>query len=136
VNRDMTFCYISGKATNENGPQMWQRVKGKTESDLQKLPFKSVYLFRPGYLARSEEHTEILQVSFVDLSCDEAALSKRRLNPRRTRPGHAQRGRPWISEARAGGQGYCAGGWFSELMQRESDRYFLSASHLGFRPGY
>jgi hypothetical protein len=50
VNRDMTFCYISGKATNEQGPQMWQRVKGKTESDLAKLNFKSVYLFRPGYL--------------------------------------------------------------------------------------
>src|ERR1051325_9875011 len=50
VNQEMTFCYISGKATNEHGPQMWQRVKGKTETDLQKLPFKSVYLFRPGYL--------------------------------------------------------------------------------------
>jgi uncharacterized protein YbjT (DUF2867 family) len=49
-NSDMTFCYISGKATNEQGPQMWQRVKGKTETDLQKLNFKSVYLFRPGYL--------------------------------------------------------------------------------------
>jgi hypothetical protein len=50
VNTDMTFCYISGKATNEHGPQMWQRVKGKTETDLTKLPFKAVCLFRPGYL--------------------------------------------------------------------------------------
>jgi hypothetical protein len=27
---------------------MWARVKGKTENDLMKLPFKSVYNFRPG----------------------------------------------------------------------------------------
>lgn len=29
---------------------MWARVKGKTENDLKKLPFKSVYLFRPGLM--------------------------------------------------------------------------------------
>jgi hypothetical protein len=29
---------------------MWARVKGKTENDLQKLPFKKVYNFRPGYM--------------------------------------------------------------------------------------
>jgi hypothetical protein len=29
---------------------MWARVKGKTENDLLKLPFKKVYLFRPGYM--------------------------------------------------------------------------------------
>ena len=29
---------------------MWARVKGKTENDLAKLPFKAVYLFRPGYI--------------------------------------------------------------------------------------
>jgi len=27
---------------------MWARVKGKTENDLMKLPFKAVYNFRPG----------------------------------------------------------------------------------------
>ena len=27
---------------------MWARVKGKTENDLQKLPFKAEYNFRPG----------------------------------------------------------------------------------------
>ena len=26
---------------------MWARVKGKTENDLQKLPFTSAYMFRP-----------------------------------------------------------------------------------------
>ena len=50
LNPEMTFCYISGQGTNENGKQMWQRVKGKTETDLTKLPFKQVYNFRPGIM--------------------------------------------------------------------------------------
>ena len=50
LNLNMTFCYISGRGTNENGKMMWQRVKGKTESDLMKLPFKQVYNFRPGVI--------------------------------------------------------------------------------------
>ncbi len=50
LNPDMTFCYISGTGTDstEKGNVMWARVKGKTENDLMKLPFKSVYNFRPG----------------------------------------------------------------------------------------
>ena len=50
LNPDMTFCYVSGSGTNESGKLMWQRVKGKTESDLIKLPFKQVYNFRPGVM--------------------------------------------------------------------------------------
>jgi hypothetical protein len=49
-NREMVFCYISGKSTNENGRMMWARVKGKTETDLMKLNFKRVYNFRPGIM--------------------------------------------------------------------------------------
>lgn len=51
-NPDMTFCYVSGAATDstEKGRVMWARVKGKTENDLMKLPFKQVYNFRPGYM--------------------------------------------------------------------------------------
>lgn len=51
-NPEMTFCYISGAATDstEKGKMMWARVKGKTENDLRKLSFKQVYLFRPGYM--------------------------------------------------------------------------------------
>ncbi len=53
VNVDLTFCYISGAATDstEKGKTMWARVKGKTENDLMKLPFKAVYNFRPGALS-------------------------------------------------------------------------------------
>ncbi len=52
LNPDMTFCYVSGQGTDssENGRMMWARVKGKTENDLLKLPFKSAYMFRPGYI--------------------------------------------------------------------------------------
>jgi len=52
LNPDMTFCYVSGTGTDstEKGRLMWARVKGKTENHLQKLPFKAVYLFRPGLM--------------------------------------------------------------------------------------
>ncbi|HWZ22201.1 MAG TPA: NAD-dependent epimerase/dehydratase family protein [Cytophagaceae bacterium] len=52
LNPTMTFCYVSGASTDstEKGKSMWARVKGKTENDLMKLPFKKVYAFRPGYM--------------------------------------------------------------------------------------
>ena len=52
LNPDMTFCYISGVGTDstEKGRSMWARIKGKTENDLLKLPFKDAYMFRPGYI--------------------------------------------------------------------------------------
>jgi uncharacterized protein YbjT (DUF2867 family) len=51
-NPDMTFCYVSGVGTDstEKGRVMWARVKGKTENDLLKLPFKAAYMFRPGFI--------------------------------------------------------------------------------------
>lgn len=51
-NSDMAFFYISGVGTDrtEKGQTMWARVKGRTENDLLKLPFRAVYGVRPGYL--------------------------------------------------------------------------------------
>ncbi|PBQ31394.1 epimerase [Sphingobacteriaceae bacterium] len=51
-NKDLVFTYVSGAGTDstEKGNSMWARVKGKTENDLSKLPFKAVYLFRPGFM--------------------------------------------------------------------------------------
>ena len=51
-NSDMTFCYVSGAGTDstEKGRVNWARVKGKTENDLMKLPFKKVFAFRPGFM--------------------------------------------------------------------------------------
>ncbi len=52
LNPGMTFCYVSGASTDstEKGKSMWARVKGKTENDLMKLPFRNVYAFRPGFM--------------------------------------------------------------------------------------
>jgi uncharacterized protein YbjT (DUF2867 family) len=50
LNPGMVFCYISGAGTDAAGKMHWARIKGKTENDLQKLPFSEVYLFRPGIL--------------------------------------------------------------------------------------
>ena len=60
LNPDMTFCYISGRGTSEQGKLMWQRVKGKTETDLTKLPFKQVYNFRPGIIKPTKGLKHIL----------------------------------------------------------------------------
>lgn len=51
-NPAMTFCYVSGAGTDssEQGRIRWARVKGKTENDLMKLPFKQVFAFRPGFI--------------------------------------------------------------------------------------
>ena len=48
----MTFLYVSGAGTDstERGRTMWARVKGKTENDLLKLPFRAAYMFRPGII--------------------------------------------------------------------------------------
>ncbi|SEW54150.1 Rossmann-fold NAD(P)-binding domain-containing protein [Chitinophaga arvensicola] len=56
LNSDMTFCYVSGGGTDstEKGRSMWARVKGKTENDLLKLPFKAAYMFRPGFMLSSD----------------------------------------------------------------------------------
>jgi len=52
INPEIAFCYISGAGTDssEQGRQMWARVKGKTENELLKLPFKSVYMLRPAFI--------------------------------------------------------------------------------------
>ena len=62
LNPEMTFCYISGRGTNEHGRMMWQRVKGKTETDLTKLPFKGVYNFRPGIIKPTKGLKNILSL--------------------------------------------------------------------------
>lgn len=52
LNPEMTFCYISGAGTDssEKGRLRWARVKGKTENDLMKLPFRHVFALRPGFI--------------------------------------------------------------------------------------
>lgn len=52
LNPDMVFCYVSAAGTDrtEKGRSMWARVKGRTENDLLKLPFKHMYFFRPAFI--------------------------------------------------------------------------------------
>ena len=51
VSPRITFIYVSGKGTDstERGSAMWARVKGRTENDLLKMPFKA-FMFRPGLI--------------------------------------------------------------------------------------
>jgi uncharacterized protein YbjT (DUF2867 family) len=53
LNPGMVFTYVTGRSTDstEQGKMMWARVKGKTENDLLKLPFKAAYMFRPAAIA-------------------------------------------------------------------------------------
>jgi len=44
-----TFIYVSGVGTNEQGRQMWARVKGRTERELLESGLNA-YMFRPGYI--------------------------------------------------------------------------------------
>ena len=55
----MTFEYISGAGTDssEKASSNWARIKGKTENDLMKLPFKKVYVFLPGFIKPIENLT-------------------------------------------------------------------------------
>jgi uncharacterized protein YbjT (DUF2867 family) len=52
LNPQMTFVFVSGAGADstERGRVMWARVKGKTENALLRLPFKAVYIFRPGII--------------------------------------------------------------------------------------
>lgn len=66
---DMTFCYVSGSGTDstEKGRLMWARVKGRTENDLMKLPFKQVFAFRPGFLRADKGARYVLKgYKYVD----------------------------------------------------------------------
>ena len=55
LNPQMVFIYVSGQGTDstESGRLMWARVKGKTENDLLKLPFKAASGQRPRGFKRS-----------------------------------------------------------------------------------
>ena len=52
LNPGATFSYVSGDGTDstQTSRMMWARVKGQTENELLTMPFRAVYLFRPGYI--------------------------------------------------------------------------------------
>jgi uncharacterized protein YbjT (DUF2867 family) len=72
LNPGMTFIYVSGMGTDssERGRSMWARVKGKTENDLMRLPFKAAYMFRPAAIVPLygvKSKTKLYQVFYTML---------------------------------------------------------------------
>lgn len=69
VNPGMVFTYVSGALTDssEKGKLMWARVKGRTENDLMKLPFKAAYNFRPGAMSpvKGQRNLKMLYRIFI-----------------------------------------------------------------------
>lgn len=61
-NPNMSFIYVSGSGTDstEKGKLHWARVKGKTENDLMKLPFKQAFGFRIGIVEIAKGQTQVL----------------------------------------------------------------------------
>ncbi|MFT4857073.1 MAG: hypothetical protein ACI9UV_002259 [Algoriphagus sp.] len=59
LNPEMTFTYISGQGTDgtEKGSSHWAIIKGKTENDLYKLPFRQVFAYRPGVMKPTAENS-------------------------------------------------------------------------------
>ncbi|MDQ1829508.1 NAD(P)H-binding protein [Massilia scottii] len=52
LNPRMVFVYVSGAGSDssETSATMWERVRGRTENALLALPFRGVYIFRPGMI--------------------------------------------------------------------------------------
>ncbi|MEY9233647.1 NAD(P)-dependent dehydrogenase (short-subunit alcohol dehydrogenase family) [Bradyrhizobium japonicum] len=104
LNPQMTFVYVTGAGTDstEQGSRMWARIKGKTENDLLKLPFRGAYMFRPGAIqplhgARSK--TAWVQAVYAATGPLWSAL--RRISPRLV-TSTEQMGRAMIRVAREG----------------------------------
>lgn len=62
-NPGMTFIYVSGGGTDssEKGRLAWARIKGKTENDLMKMPFKNVFGYRIGFVEPSPGQKRVLK---------------------------------------------------------------------------
>jgi uncharacterized protein YbjT (DUF2867 family) len=62
-NPEMSFIYVSGGGTDssEKGRMAWARIKGKTENDLMKLPFKQAFGYRIGFMIASPGQKRILK---------------------------------------------------------------------------
>jgi uncharacterized protein YbjT (DUF2867 family) len=62
-NPNMSFIYVSGGGTDssEKGRMAWSRIKGKTENDLMKLPFKQAFGYRIGFMIASPGQKRVLK---------------------------------------------------------------------------
>ena len=114
LNPRMVFTYVTGRSTDstEQGPVRWARVKGKTENDLLKLPFKAAYMFRPAGIqplhgVRSKvSWIQAIYVVTAPLLSSRPQCAEVHDHQRTARPRHDQGGTRWLSEAGAGERGY------------------------------
>lgn len=62
-NPKMSFVYVSGGGTDssEKGRMAWARIKGKTENDLIKLPFKQAFGYRIGFVVATNGQQKVLK---------------------------------------------------------------------------
>jgi hypothetical protein len=62
-NPQMSFIYVSGGGTDstEKGRMAWARIKGKTENDLMKLPFKQAFGYRIGFMIAASGQKRVLK---------------------------------------------------------------------------
>lgn len=60
----MSFIYVSGGGTDstEKSRMMWARVKGKTENNLAKLPFKQTFGFQIGFVKPAAGQQHVLKL--------------------------------------------------------------------------
>lgn len=64
LNPGLVFCYVAGAGTDETekSRMAWARIKGKTENDLDKLPFKAMYRYRFGFVKPVEGQKQVLSM--------------------------------------------------------------------------
>lgn len=55
----VTFIYVSGGGTDPNGKMTWARIKGQTEADLMKLPFRQAFGYRVGFMQPFKEQKRV-----------------------------------------------------------------------------
>jgi hypothetical protein len=62
-NPQLSFIYVSGGGTDstEKSRMAWARIKGKTENDLMKLPFKQAFGYRIGFMVASPGQKKVLK---------------------------------------------------------------------------
>jgi nucleoside-diphosphate-sugar epimerase len=62
-NPQLSFIYVSGGGTDstEKSRMMWAKVKGKTENELMKLPFKQAFGFRIGFVRPANRQQHVLK---------------------------------------------------------------------------
>lgn len=63
----MTFIYLSGAGTNPDGKQFWQKVKGKTEQEIQTKGFRRTFAFRPALMrwAKGQKRMQAMQYVYI-----------------------------------------------------------------------